>query len=51
MQFHSENGPHQLGAARIGRIFIANSAASAMADVNGAFDAAYRAVNEQFDVT
>lgn len=41
------NGPHQLGAARIGRISIANSDASALAYVNGAFDAAYRAVNEQ----
>jgi spermidine dehydrogenase len=47
----SENGPHQLGAARIGRISIANSDASAMAYVNGAFDAAYRAVNEQLGLS
>jgi spermidine dehydrogenase len=43
------NGPHLLGAAQIGRISIANSDASAFAFVNGAFDAAYRAVNEQLD--
>ncbi|MBT3428585.1 MAG: NAD(P)/FAD-dependent oxidoreductase [Gammaproteobacteria bacterium] len=47
----SENGPHQLAAARIGRISIANSDASAMAYVNGAFDAAYRAVNEQLGLS
>ena len=41
------NGPHLAGAARIGRISIANSDASAYAFVNGAFDAADRAVNEQ----
>ena len=41
------NGPHLLGAAQIGRISIANSDASAYAYVNGAFDAADRAVNEQ----
>ena len=42
-----ENGPHILGARQIGRISIANSDASAYAYVNGAFDAADRAVNEQ----
>jgi len=47
----SENGPHQLGAARIGRISIANSDASASAYVDGAFDAAYRAVNEQIGLS
>ena len=41
------NGPHQLGAAQIGRISIANSDASAYAYVNGAVDAADRAVGEQ----
>jgi spermidine dehydrogenase len=41
------NGPHLLGAAQMGRISIANSDASAYAYVNGAFDAADRAVNEQ----
>ncbi len=35
------------GAAQIGRISIANSDASAYAYVNGAIDAADRAVNEQ----
>jgi len=42
-----ENGPHRLGAAQVGRISIANSDAEAFAYVNGAIDAAYRAVNEQ----
>jgi spermidine dehydrogenase len=41
------SGPHQIGAAQIGRISIANSDASAYAYVNGAIDAADRAVNEQ----
>lgn len=40
-------GPHLEGAAQIGRISIANSDASAYAYVNGAIDAADRAVNEQ----
>jgi spermidine dehydrogenase len=46
-----ENGPHLLGAAQIGRISIANSDASAFAFVNGAFDAAHRAVNEQIGMS
>jgi spermidine dehydrogenase len=41
------NGPHVAGRAQIGRISIANSDASAYAYVNGAVDAADRAVNEQ----
>jgi spermidine dehydrogenase len=41
------SGPHLTGAAQIGRISIANSDASAYAYVNGAFDAAVRAVHEQ----
>ncbi|MDA0681197.1 MAG: NAD(P)/FAD-dependent oxidoreductase [Proteobacteria bacterium] len=41
------SGPHIAGAAQIGRISIANSDASAYAYVNGAIDAAHRAVNEQ----
>lgn len=41
------NGPHIRGRAQLGRISIANSDASAYAYVNGAFDAADRAVNEQ----
>jgi spermidine dehydrogenase len=42
-----QNGPHIRGRAQIGRISIANSDASAHAYVDGAFDAADRAVNEQ----
>jgi len=45
-----KNGPHIRGRAQIGRISIANSDASALAYVNGAFDAADRAVNEQIAV-
>ena len=45
-----KNGPHIAGAAQMGRISIANSDASAYAFVNGAFDAAHRAVNEQLKV-
>ena len=40
-------GPHIAGRAQIGRISIANSDAAAYAYVNGAIDAADRAVNEQ----
>ncbi|NIB38096.1 FAD-dependent oxidoreductase [Pseudomaricurvus alkylphenolicus] len=42
-----DNGPHIQGRAQIGRISIANSDASAYAYVNGAIDAAHRAVSEQ----
>lgn len=42
-----EDGPHRIGARQVGRISIANSDAEAFAYVNGAIDAAYRAVNEQ----
>ena len=42
-----EKGPHIAGRAQIGRISIANSDASAYAYVDGAIDAAYRAVQEQ----
>ncbi len=41
------NGPHITGRARIGRISIANSDSEAYAYVNGAIDAADRAVDEQ----
>ncbi|MCC3862101.1 NAD(P)/FAD-dependent oxidoreductase [Pseudemcibacter aquimaris] len=44
------NGPHIAGRARIGRISIANADASAYAYVNGAIDAAVRAVNEQISL-
>jgi spermidine dehydrogenase len=40
-------GPHIAGRAQIGRISIANSDSSAYAYVNGAIDAAHRAVTEQ----
>jgi spermidine dehydrogenase len=46
-EYNRYNGPHLEGAAQIGRISIANSDASAYAYVNGAIDAADRAVNEQ----
>ena len=46
-EFGPDNGPHIQGRAQIGRISIANSDASAYAYVNGAIDAADRAVNEQ----
>ncbi|MFZ5616277.1 MAG: NAD(P)-binding protein [Pseudomonadota bacterium] len=41
------NGPHLAARASIGRISFANSDTSAFAYVNGAFDAAVRAVEEQ----
>lgn len=40
-------GPHLLGERQLGRISIANSDAAAYAYVNGAIDAAWRAVQEQ----
>ena len=40
-------GPHIAGRAQIGRISIANADASGYAYINGAVDAADRAVNEQ----
>ncbi|MDG1707675.1 MAG: hypothetical protein P8H03_02890, partial [Emcibacteraceae bacterium] len=45
--FSPYKGPHIAGRVQIGRISIANSDASAYAYVNGAIDAAVRAVNEQ----
>ncbi len=45
--YSPKDGPHIAGRARIGRISIANSDASAYAYVDGAIDAAYRAVAEQ----
>ena len=46
-EWNPSNGPHIEGRAQIGRISIANSDASAYAYVNGAIDAADRAVSEQ----
>ena len=45
--FSPVNGPHISARRQLGRISIANSDASAYAYVDGAIDAAYRAVNEQ----
>ncbi|HEX5764137.1 MAG TPA: FAD/NAD(P)-binding protein, partial [Woeseiaceae bacterium] len=42
-----DKGPHIAGRAQIGRISIANSDAAAYAYVDGAIDAAHRAVEEQ----
>jgi spermidine dehydrogenase len=42
-----DEGPHVAGRARIGRISIANSDSCAYAYVDGAIDAAHRAVDEQ----
>jgi spermidine dehydrogenase len=46
-EYGRESGPHIEGARRMGRISIANSDASAYAFVDGAVDAAWRAVGEQ----
>jgi len=46
-QYDRYNGPHIAGRAQIGRISIANSDSEAYAYVDGAIDAADRAVNEQ----
>jgi spermidine dehydrogenase len=46
-EYDRYNGPHIAGRAQIGRISIANSDSEAYAYVNGAIDAADRAVKEQ----
>ena len=46
-EYDRYNGPHIRGRAQIGRISIANSDSEAYAYVDGAIDAADRAVNEQ----
>ena len=46
-EYDRYHGPHIAGRARIGRISIANSDSEAYAYVDGAIDAADRAVNEQ----
>ena len=46
-EWNRSDGPHVLGARQMGRISIANSDAY----VNGAFDAADRAVNEQLGLS
>jgi spermidine dehydrogenase len=47
VEFGRDFGPHVQGRAQIGRISIANSDAEATAYVDGAIDAAVRAVQEQ----
>ena len=47
LDYDRNTGPHVLGRAQLGRISIANSDSEAYAYVNGAIDAADRAVNEQ----
>lgn len=46
-EWNRKSGPHRIGAAQLGRISIANSDSEAYAYVNGAMDAAVRAVSEQ----
>jgi len=46
-EYDRYNGPHITGRAQLGRISIANSDSEAYAYVDGAIDAAHRAVNEQ----
>jgi spermidine dehydrogenase len=46
-EYDRYNGPHIAGRAQIGRISIANADAEAYAYLDGAIDAADRAVNEQ----
>jgi hypothetical protein len=48
-EYDRYNGPHIAGRAQLGRISIANSDPEAYAYVQGAVDAADRAVNEQID--
>ena len=45
--FSPANGPHVAGRAQVGRISMANSDAAGYAYVDGAIDAAHRAVQEQ----
>jgi spermidine dehydrogenase len=47
--YHDSHAPHVIGRAQIHRISIANSDAESQAYANGAFDAAYRAANEQLN--
>jgi spermidine dehydrogenase len=49
-EWSRKSGPHLIGARQVGRISIANSDAEAYAYVNGAIDAAVRAVDEQLNL-
>ena len=46
-EWETDQAPHEVGRAQFGRISIANSDSEAVALMNSAFDAAYRAVEEQ----
>ena len=46
-EWETDQAPHEVGRAQFGRISIANSDSEAVALMNAAFDAAYRAVEEQ----
>jgi len=46
-EWEAGQAPHEIGRAQFGRISIANSDSEAVALMNAAFDAAYRAVGEQ----
>ncbi|MDZ7769933.1 MAG: hypothetical protein U5K38_13025 [Woeseiaceae bacterium] len=50
-EYSRHHGPHIRGRERIGRISIANSDSEAYAYVDGAIDAADRAVDEQLQLT
>jgi len=49
-EYDRQHGPHITGRQRIGRISVANSDSEAHAYVDGAIDAADRAVNEQLKI-
>ena len=49
-EYSPANGPHIRARAQIGRISIANSDSSSYAYVDGAIDAAVRAVEEQINL-
>ena len=46
-EWEAGQAPHEVGRAQFGRISVANSDSEAVAVMNAAFDAAYRAVEEQ----
>ncbi|MGB5352456.1 MAG: hypothetical protein WBN32_02470, partial [Woeseia sp.] len=48
-EFNRYKGPHIAARAAFGRVSIAGSDAEAFAYVNGAIDAAWRAVRERLD--
>jgi len=48
-EWEEGQAPHEIGRAQFGRISIANTDSEATALMDAAFDAAWRAVNEQLD--